>query len=1029
MLFCTVASGRVCRRYETLFEADRIPIPRTNMQSDLIANRRLKCPLSLCERPFRTVCGVASMPKYVYFMPERGTLVCGKPRGVDGLTAEQARAAIQQLDEVLSDDAALTKLVRGTPKPLPLAVLFGGSLALHGSVHGDLIDELATVLARATTATVVPVILRLHGNRLGDKGVVAVGKLVAQVTAPPSARTPSSLMVQEIHLSHNKVTTRGAVALVKLLADCGAGPVIKGKSIRPLWLRLECNRLDPDVLRNELVELSCSYCECIHRSTHPGKGCGIAWCSMRPSPALHLPFLSTQLRDMQGVLAGRAPPAAMSASFAAHAAASRAAGPARPRRSEPLPAAASAAAPVVVTAPQVIVTPSLSPSLTLPVLLPPTVGVPGLLAHPLAVPRPATTSSAAAPAQPADTHPVTAVPAREELVVEPILPEVDSITDAVATMSLEPKVADADASAGAADEDTDSTVTLFILDSNAVLDMAAADTAELWKSVSLEGPEAVARLVGWAAPAASEGGEGDAGAAAESDAGESALETDDDGADDGGEVEGDEKAETAADEAEGESGAKAEATGPSTVGGAVRNGRREKLAAQALEAGFEGFSFVGLLKMLGSPPHELQAAASAVGCAEPARPRGNDALVTGRQAYAVLIHTVAVELDGLKKDYRHRRAVMAFTKPGSAKDACQAGGVLLELGADQAEQVVAQEGLDAGAALAPADARIVSVARLVAQQAMDASGAGAAARVVLVTGDRAMRAEARRAGVNAVDWAMMQTAVLEAFARDRPVSAGTPEADGTTPVFDGPWLLQRVQEAQAIELEEARRAGAGVLPGTAGLSPDVRSALHGKASRGQADMPSIQASIEAAAGAGRTETLIAGVRSLGVTLAALLRVRALLSEDDDVAIPAEALREALIGGPEDTAAEPGTLDSLDEHIKAAGSSLPSITDRLEARAASHQSRPKFDKSRDGRGSGRGGRGRGRGGWAGSEYGRRSQRNDTQDWGASGDDPSHPFHFRHDDGGRRGRGRGRGGRGGRGGNSRPSGRRSAREDFV
>ena len=626
----------------------------------------------------------------------------------------------------------------------------------------------------------------------------------------------------------------------------------------------------------------------------------------------------------------------------------------------------------------------------------------------------------------------------------------DELAAGVAAMQLQEgadATAAASAAAGAGEAEGDglapdshTTVTLLLLDSNAIMDMVAEDTSDLWKDVSQRGPASVASLVGWVSAAAPLGasGAGVAGGATS----HAADDDDDPRGSEGEEDEAGSQAEALGDD-EREAGEQAEAAARHSAGrgggGADGAGPRDGMPV--------GLTFASLLRMLGSPPH---------GVASPVL-RGNAALDTGRQVFTVLTHTVASELDGLKRDHSRRRLVTAFVGQGAARDACQAGGVLLELGADQAERVVRQDGLDVGAALAPADARIVSVARLVARQAAEAGGEGAARRVVLVTGDRSMRTAARRAGVSTVDWRLLHEALTEATRSDDPAVAGSGEAqeDPARPVYDGPWVMGCVRSAQRREAELATLGGAGILPGSAGLSPDVKSALLGRGGGISATGESLGELAGPLLGSGGGGSLGAAaqsdaVRQCSTWMAALAEALDCLAASES-ADPAESLarvRKALL---QDGAAASPVAAA--EAVRAAAGELSGVVDVLETRAAAmasaagnedpdfHGSPRRGGRGRYGRGRGGGGGGRGRHfhspGGEGSVGGRTPRTPGSTGRGGRGRHASPAHGGRdHDEfdagwkhtpspgrgrGGGRGRGRGGGGSPGKRGRGRGSGR--------
>jgi hypothetical protein len=623
--------------------------------------------------------------RYLSFDHHHQSLNLGGGRGEAGLSAALIRDAVSELERALADEGLFEALVGKVSRPVTLVCLFGGNIDQHGALHAGLVHELSRVLVEGVRlGLVVPTILRLHGNRLQDAGALAVGDLVAAVNAVGPGHA-----VHELHLSHNGITTTGAIGLVRKLAECKAGPVVKGRSTRPLWLRLECNLINPTALRAEMHRLKCSFCEVPRRSRRMGEGCGVSWCVQSTCPCLHLPFLASQLKDVKSFLT------------------------------------------------------SVETTLT-----------------------------------------------DEEL---------SPLTDAMASMSLAADVASSSASASLAG----ATVTLFVLDSNAILNMVSADGPSFWRGVAERGPEAVAEI--------------------------------------------------------------------------VRTDGREGV----------GFTFAGMLRLLGNVPSGTET--------EGEVKRGNETLGTQEQAYLAVIHTVATELDGLKKDPSRRPLVTPFLTSGGARDGCSAGNVLFELDADQAERVVKHEGFDAGASLASNDAQIVSVLRFIARQALSIGGPSAAERVVLVSGDRSMRHAARKAGVNTVDWHSLDDVVREGLAIDADASV------------DASWLMECVRKAQGVDSDRS-----------ALVSPDLKSLLGGA----KAVSPSLEASLSEETGAERIHVLTDGARRASQCVHNYLRALE--------AKPPPELVSMLLSPDQ-------SVEAAIEEATASREALERIIDELETRAAGLQS--------------------------------------------------------------------------------------------
>jgi hypothetical protein len=131
--------------------------------------------------------------------------------------------------------------------------------AAENVVIGEDIEGFASlcqcVLKHAALVDIKLTIIRLQANRLGDSGMACLARTLSLL---PSAAWRSSLT--ELHLSHNQLSDEGvwplfqAVAAQKARAGCAG--VVAGTADPPtkcMWLRIECNRLDPEVVRVELI--------------------------------------------------------------------------------------------------------------------------------------------------------------------------------------------------------------------------------------------------------------------------------------------------------------------------------------------------------------------------------------------------------------------------------------------------------------------------------------------------------------------------------------------------------------------------------------------------------------------------------------------------------------------------------------------------------------------------------------------------------------------------------------------------------
>lgn len=72
--------------------------------------------------------------------------------------------------------------------------------------------------------------LWLFNNSLGEAGAASLAPLIGP-------------QLCELHLSHNSISTAGARALL------GAVPVARAHALKPLWLRMEWNLIEPAELR------------------------------------------------------------------------------------------------------------------------------------------------------------------------------------------------------------------------------------------------------------------------------------------------------------------------------------------------------------------------------------------------------------------------------------------------------------------------------------------------------------------------------------------------------------------------------------------------------------------------------------------------------------------------------------------------------------------------------------------------------------------------------------------------------------
>eukprot|EP00198_Chlamydomonas_reinhardtii_P010400 XP_001699737.1 predicted protein [Chlamydomonas reinhardtii] len=104
------------------------------------------------------------------------------------------------------------------------------------SLNDTELEMVADWFQERAASLLVPAKLWLFDNRIGDVGAAAVARALLHPA------------LQELHLSHNFIGDKGAAALAAAL------PAQRPAGLRPLWLRLEWNMLNVDLLRERLDE-------------------------------------------------------------------------------------------------------------------------------------------------------------------------------------------------------------------------------------------------------------------------------------------------------------------------------------------------------------------------------------------------------------------------------------------------------------------------------------------------------------------------------------------------------------------------------------------------------------------------------------------------------------------------------------------------------------------------------------------------------------------------------------------------------
>ena len=126
--------------------------------------------------------------------------------------------------------------------------------------------------------------MRLHNCQLGDNGVRRLLQFFQRTKTIP----------EEIHLSCNNISTIAALELAAVLGGLKSQfPFKTSTGNYPLWLRLEMNRIDALVFKDSCKSLGLSICPTARKGFGQYQ-CDTRHCITTPMAKLHCPFLSYQ---------------------------------------------------------------------------------------------------------------------------------------------------------------------------------------------------------------------------------------------------------------------------------------------------------------------------------------------------------------------------------------------------------------------------------------------------------------------------------------------------------------------------------------------------------------------------------------------------------------------------------------------------------------------------------------------------------------------------------------------------------------
>eukprot|EP00730_Choanoeca_flexa_P004746 TRINITY_DN11793_c0_g1_i4.p1 TRINITY_DN11793_c0_g1~~TRINITY_DN11793_c0_g1_i4.p1 ORF type:complete len:756 (+),score=151.48 TRINITY_DN11793_c0_g1_i4:240-2507(+) len=202
------------------------------------------------------------------------------------LTAQSMTQAAQQLARAI-DTWQATFADRLMPLVLDIG---GGGRNVANTIGSRGLQVLVDAILAGKDAVHVTLI-RAHSASLGDDGLVQIVRLLRALPRP----------VWELHLSHNNITD--VTLLLQQIASCQAYPYQASATRKacPLWLRLECNRLDAAAVLAQCAELSLRVCVPTTRES-----CGVKTCGLHTTPpAVHMPFLHHQVVGLAQLVAKR----------------------------------------------------------------------------------------------------------------------------------------------------------------------------------------------------------------------------------------------------------------------------------------------------------------------------------------------------------------------------------------------------------------------------------------------------------------------------------------------------------------------------------------------------------------------------------------------------------------------------------------------------------------------------------------------------------------------------------------------------